>query len=171
MDVTTQYYGKYRGTVVNNIDPMQIGRLQVQVPDVARPDPVDWALPCFPIAGKQMGMYVRAADRRRRLGRVRAGRSRLPDLDAAAGAARPPRCRRSRWLAQPPLPNIVLQTAAQNTLLISDLPGPTGGIMLKTPTGAIDHRSTTPASTSPNGKGAIDHDDRRRRSPSTTARC
>ena len=26
------YYGIYRGTVVNNIDPMQIGRLQVQVP-------------------------------------------------------------------------------------------------------------------------------------------
>src|SRR5205807_1206623 len=33
-------------------------------------------------------------------------------------------------------PNIVLQTAAQNTLVISDLPGPTGGIMLKSTTGA-----------------------------------
>jgi hypothetical protein len=33
-------------------------------------------------------------------------------------------------------PNIVLQTAGQNTLVISDLPGPTGGIMLKSATGA-----------------------------------
>jgi hypothetical protein len=30
----------------------------------------------------------------------------------------------------------VLQSALQNTLVISDLPGPTGGIMLKSPTGA-----------------------------------
>ena len=30
-----KYYGKYRGTVLNNVDPMQIGRLIVQVPDVA----------------------------------------------------------------------------------------------------------------------------------------
>src|SRR5207253_674840 len=29
-----KYYGKYRGTVLNNVDPLQIGRLMVQVPDV-----------------------------------------------------------------------------------------------------------------------------------------
>ena len=28
------FFGKYRGTVINNIDPMQIGRIQVAVPDV-----------------------------------------------------------------------------------------------------------------------------------------
>jgi len=33
-------------------------------------------------------------------------------------------------------PNIVLQTALQNTVVVSDLPGPTGGIMLKSTTGA-----------------------------------
>jgi hypothetical protein len=31
----------------------------------------------------------------------------------------------------------VLQTGLQNTLMISDLPGPTGGIMLKSLTGAM----------------------------------
>jgi uncharacterized protein involved in type VI secretion and phage assembly len=36
----------------------------------------------------------------------------------------------------PASPNIVLQTAGQNTVMISDLPGPTGGIMLKSTTGA-----------------------------------
>jgi hypothetical protein len=33
-------------------------------------------------------------------------------------------------------PSIVFQTAGQNTLAISDLPGPTGGIMLKSASGA-----------------------------------
>ena len=30
-----KFYGKYRGLVLNNIDPLQQGRLQIQVPDVA----------------------------------------------------------------------------------------------------------------------------------------
>ena len=34
-----RYYGKYRGTVVNNVDPMQIGRIQAIVPDVSGVDP------------------------------------------------------------------------------------------------------------------------------------
>jgi uncharacterized protein involved in type VI secretion and phage assembly len=36
----------------------------------------------------------------------------------------------------PASPNIVLQTTAQNSFVVSDLPGPTGGIMLKSATGA-----------------------------------
>jgi len=36
----------------------------------------------------------------------------------------------------PVSPSIVLQTALQNTLVISDLPGPTGGIMIKSATNA-----------------------------------
>lgn len=36
----------------------------------------------------------------------------------------------------PASPNIVLQTTGQNTIVVSDLPGPTGGIMLKSLTGA-----------------------------------
>ena len=33
--MSDSFYGKYRGVVLNNIDPMQQGRLQIQVPDVA----------------------------------------------------------------------------------------------------------------------------------------
>jgi uncharacterized protein involved in type VI secretion and phage assembly len=36
----------------------------------------------------------------------------------------------------PASPNIVLQTTLQNAIVVSDLPGPTGGIMLKSTTGA-----------------------------------
>jgi uncharacterized protein involved in type VI secretion and phage assembly len=36
----------------------------------------------------------------------------------------------------PVSPSIVLQSGLQNSIVISDLPGPTGGIMLKSTTGA-----------------------------------
>ena len=38
-----RYYGKYRGTVVNNIDPMMRGRLLVTVADVGGLTPSSWA--------------------------------------------------------------------------------------------------------------------------------
>lgn len=36
----------------------------------------------------------------------------------------------------PASPNILLQTGLQNTFMISDVPGPTGGLILKSATGA-----------------------------------
>lgn len=53
-----QYYGKYRGTVINNIDPEQRGRIMAMVPDVLGLTPSSWAMPCFPSAGKMEGMFV-----------------------------------------------------------------------------------------------------------------
>ena len=53
-----KYYGIYRGTVVNNIDPLQIGRILATVPDVGGMMPTTWAMPCVPIAGKQMGIFM-----------------------------------------------------------------------------------------------------------------
>lgn len=53
-----KFYGKYRGTVTNNVDPLRLGRLQVTVSDVSTLLPSSWALPCFPWAGQQMGMYL-----------------------------------------------------------------------------------------------------------------
>ena len=56
--MSERYYGKYRGVVLNNIDPMQQGRLQIQVPDVSGLAPASWAMPCVPIAGIQSGMVA-----------------------------------------------------------------------------------------------------------------
>ena len=58
MSPVRQYVGKFRGTVINNVDPLQIGRLQVQVPDIGGLIPSSWAMPCFPLTGKQMGAYM-----------------------------------------------------------------------------------------------------------------
>ena len=130
-----RFYGKYRGTVINNVDPLQIGRIQVMVPDVSNVIPSSWAMPCVPIAGKQMGTYI--------VPQVGAGvwvesEQGNPDYPIWVGgfwgsAAEVPAL---ALAGIPASPNIVLQTTAQNAIVVSDLPGPTGGIMLKSTTGA-----------------------------------
>lgn len=52
-----QYFGKYRGTVSNNIDPLLQGRLQVSVPAVLGTDGLSWAMPCVPYAGPGVGFF------------------------------------------------------------------------------------------------------------------
>ena len=52
------YFGKYRGTVFNNVDPVQQGRIQALVPDVLGDTPSGFAMPCLPLAGAQMAQYV-----------------------------------------------------------------------------------------------------------------
>ena len=41
-------YGKYRGIVKDNIDPLKKGRIRAIVPEVASDVLLDWALPCMP---------------------------------------------------------------------------------------------------------------------------
>jgi uncharacterized protein involved in type VI secretion and phage assembly len=135
MSEPQKYFGKFRGVVVNNIDPMQLGRLIVQVPDVGGLIPGTWAMPCFPMTGKQMGAYM--------LPQVGAG----VWVEFEQGNRDYPIWSGSWYglIAEVPVlalagipasPNIVLQSAAQNAVVVSDVPGPTGGIMLKSATGA-----------------------------------
>jgi uncharacterized protein involved in type VI secretion and phage assembly len=130
-----KYYGKYRATVVNNVDPMQIGRIQVIVPDVSNVIPTTWAMPCFPIAGKQMGAYLIPQMGAGVWVEFEQGDSDYPIWTGSyyGSAAEVPTL---ALAGIPASPNIVLQTTAQNALVVSDLPGPTGGIMLKSTTGA-----------------------------------
>ena len=135
MKTGPKFYGVYRGTVFNNIDPMQIGRIMAVVPDVNGATPTSWAMPCVPLAGKQMGTFM--------VPQVGAGvwvqyEGGDPDRPVWTGgwwgvAAEVPAL---ALAGVPGDPNIVLQTTLQNAIVISDLPGPTGGIMLKSTTGA-----------------------------------
>lgn len=51
------HFGKYRGTVVNNVDPQQRGRVQVLVPSVLGESTLSWAMPCVPYAGPGVGFF------------------------------------------------------------------------------------------------------------------
>lgn len=47
-----RFYGKYRGFVVDNADPENLGRLKLQVPSVLGDEVVTgWAMPCAPYGG------------------------------------------------------------------------------------------------------------------------
>jgi hypothetical protein len=136
----TRYYGKYRGTVIENIDPEQIGRILVMVPDVLGLTPSSWAMPCVPAAGIQSGVFV------------------VPPIGSGVwiefeqGNPDYPIWTGGFWglvadvpvfaTAPPPIPpgqNIVLQTTGQNTVMVSDAPPSpvTGGIVLKSTSGAM----------------------------------
>ncbi|GIH14145.1 hypothetical protein Raf01_23170 [Rugosimonospora africana] len=50
--VERRFYGKYRGTVVDNDDPARLGRLRVTAPGALGPNVVSgWATPCLPYGG------------------------------------------------------------------------------------------------------------------------
>ena len=147
-----QFFGKYRGTVSNNVDPMQMGRIQAIVPDVTNTVPTTWALPCVPMTGMQAGVFVVPAIGSAVWIEFEQGN---PDYPIWTGgfwgsAAEVP----ALALATPPaLQSIVLQTMGQNTFMISDTPGPTGGFLLKTATGAMIAVNDV-GITITNGKGA-----------------
>ncbi|HEX3868475.1 MAG TPA: phage baseplate assembly protein V [Gemmatimonadaceae bacterium] len=52
------FYGKYRGTITDNDDPDQSGRVRVQVPQLFDDDETDWAMPCVPYAPAGHGAFV-----------------------------------------------------------------------------------------------------------------
>ena len=151
-----RFHGKYRGTVVNNLDPEQRGRIQAMVPAVSNVMLSNWAMPCVPMAGKEQGVFM--------VPQVGAGvwieyEGGDPDKPVWVGGywgsvAEVPKLA----LAPPPIPpgqNIVIQSTLQNMVIISDAaPTPvTGGIMLKSSTGAMIVVNDTGIYIS-NGKGA-----------------
>ena len=116
-----RFLGKFRGMVLNNIDPMQIGRLQVQVPDVTGLAPATWAMPCAPVAGIQSGMFALPAIGSGVWVEFEQGNIDFPIWVGCfwGSAAEVPPLTRARL---PTNPGIVMQTVAQNTIAITDVP-------------------------------------------------
>jgi len=149
MNNNEKFWGKYQGTVIQNVDPLRKGRLQVEVPDVVSFIPTTWAQPCLVLAGPTgppMGVFM------------------IPPIGAGVwvefehGNPNKPVWVGCRWGAQSDIPlvaqsgnpldpNIVIQSLLQHAIVISDLPPavpppimpPTpavGGITLRSSTGA-----------------------------------
>ncbi len=135
----TLYFGKYRGVVLDNLDPEQIGRAIVQVPDVLGSTPSSWAMPCVPAAGLQSGFFVVPPINSQVWVEFERGDPDFPiwtggfwglPADVPAMASVPPPI--------PPGQNIVIQTTGQNTIQLSDAaPTPaSGGVRLSSANGA-----------------------------------
>lgn len=146
---SNKFYGKYRATVFSNVDLEKRGRLQLIIPDVLGLVPSSWAEACTPLAGPTgppMGVYM------------------VPPIGAGVwaefekGNPQDPIWSGCRWGAQsdiplaalagnPADPSIVLQSLLQQAVIVSDMPPsvpppvmppvpPTGGVILKSTTGA-----------------------------------
>jgi type VI secretion system (T6SS) baseplate-like injector VgrG len=123
-----KYYGKYRGTVINNVDPMQLGRIQVAVPDVSAAVPTSWAMPCLPVSGINNGVFTVPA--------IGAGvwvefEQGNPDHPIWVGgywglAAEIPAL---SHMVPPGVPGMTLQTLSLNGVVINDTPG-SGGVTI-----------------------------------------
>lgn len=53
-----KFYGKYRGVVTDNRDPLLLGRVRAKVQDVLGENESGWATPCVPYAGKSVGLFL-----------------------------------------------------------------------------------------------------------------
>jgi Type VI secretion system/phage-baseplate injector OB domain len=131
-----RFFGKYRGTVINNIDPMQLGRIMAQVPAVSALLPTSWCMPCYPLAGTGSGASFVPQLRSGVWIEFEGGDPDYPIWTGCfygLGAERPI----DATLSNPASPSIVFQSQLQNRIVVSDLPPTplTGGIMLKSATG------------------------------------
>ncbi|MEU4351815.1 phage baseplate assembly protein V [Streptomyces sp. NPDC023838] len=127
---THQWHGLYEAVVVDAKDPTGVGRLLVRVPEVLGDETQVWAAPSTPLAGPDCGMYVVPpadsgvwvrfldGDPERA---VCAGYRRGGSQDVPSAAKSAP----------PGIPQIVLATPSGSALVISDVPGPAGGIKLQ----------------------------------------
>ncbi len=133
--MTEKYFGKYRGTVENNVDPLLKGRILASVADASGLAFTSWCMPCFPAAGLGEGNVAMPP--------IKAGvwiefEKGDPDYPIWSGcflgsAAEVPAL---SLLSPPGVSSLTMQTKLQNGLTISDVPGPTGGIVIKTAAGA-----------------------------------
>jgi len=151
-----RFFGKYRGVVIDNVDPMQIGRILAQVPDALGEVPSSWALPCVPAAGIQAGLFIAPPIGSQVWIEFEQGDPDYPvwtggfwglAADVPIAALNPP--------PVPPGQNIVLQTTGRNMLALSDAtPSPNGGGIILQASGGASIVVNDAGVTISNGKGA-----------------
>lgn len=121
------FYGKYRGVVKDNQDPLMQGRIKAQVLDIFGDQESGWALPALPYAGNQVGLFL------------------IPPVDAnvwiefEGGDPEYPIWTGCFWApgevpAIPPLPQIKMLKTDVGSITLDDTPG-AGGITIETTAG------------------------------------
>lgn len=126
-----RFFGKYRGKVLDNIDPLVQGRILAEVPSIFG-SRLNWALPCTPYAGDGVGFYA------------------IPPLDAnvwiefEAGDPGYPIWSGCFWgpeqvprIPEPPPPEVKVFKTEFVTMILNDIPEE-GGFTLRCEPEAVD---------------------------------
>jgi uncharacterized protein involved in type VI secretion and phage assembly len=129
----SQFFGKYRGVVSDNNDPLMIGRVRARVPDVTGDAESGWAMPCAPFGGTATGFFAVPAQGAGVWIEFEHGD---PDYPIYAGcwwgtaAEMPP----TLLVPPPPWKKVMIRTEGGHSILLDDTPG-IGGITLETSQG------------------------------------
>lgn len=122
------FWGKYRGQVASNIDPMQMARVQVTVPAVLGDGRMSWAMPALPFTGNQVGFFAVPPVGANVWVEFEGGD---PDYPIWSGGF----WGTGECPANPAVPQLVVLKTDTCTLTLNDLPG-VGGVKIEFKTGA-----------------------------------
>jgi uncharacterized protein involved in type VI secretion and phage assembly len=127
-----EFYGKYRGIVSDNQDPLMLGRVRARIPDVTGDDECGWATPCAPFGGSQTGFFAIPASGAGVWIEFEHGD---PDYPIWSGCWWGTQADLPPLLLTPPYQKVIIQTAGGQSITLDDTPG-AGGITLATSGGA-----------------------------------
>ncbi len=123
-----QFFGKYRGVVTDNQDPLMMGRIKANVPDVLGDDESGWAMPCAPFGGSQVGFFALPQEGAGVWIEFEQGD---PDYPIWSGCWWGSQAEMPPVLLAPPYKKVMIQTEGGQQVVLDDTPG-TGGITLET---------------------------------------
>ncbi|NOR41707.1 MAG: baseplate assembly protein [Gammaproteobacteria bacterium] len=139
-----ELFGKYRGKVEDNVDPMNLGRIKVSVPTVLG-EVVSWAMPCVPYAGSGVGFFAIPPEKANVWVEFEGGNPDYPIWSGCFwGTGEVP--------AQPAVAEMKVLKTDVGTITLNDLQG-TGGITIETTTG-MKMQITAQGIEITNGQGA-----------------
>ena len=126
------FFGKFRGVVSDNKDPLFTGRVRAKVPDVLGDEESGWATACTPFAGQGQGFFA------------------IPDVGVGVwiefehGDPDYPVWTGCWWgsaadvpseVLVPPYQKTMIKSIGGNSILLDDTPG-IGGVVIQTSAGA-----------------------------------
>jgi hypothetical protein len=117
------FFGKYRGKVVNPLDPLLMGRVQVSVPAVLGDAENSWAMPCTPYGGSGVGLFAVPPNGANVWVEFEGGD---PDYPILGGCFWGP----GEAPAAPAIPQMTVLKTGAITLQLSDVPG-AGGLSIQ----------------------------------------
>lgn len=128
--MSTRFWGKYRGVVSSNEDPLMMGRVRAHVPDVYGEKESGWAMPCAPFGGKGHGFFAVPAQGAGVWVEFEHGDPEHPVWTGVwwgSAAEMPP----TLLAPPPPWKKVMVRTEGGHSVLLDDTPG-VGGVTLET---------------------------------------